>query len=131
MRVVEYLAHRGPLAEAAEEADEQVVILGQAPDMAALLASAGWRVSSADPGSPAAHGVGSGPWLLILDPAGRSRYSGGYLGRQIASAQEPFQDRAVLDRLRRGETVTPFGAFGCLASREASGKSVAAAVPVP
>ena len=50
--------------------------------------------------------------LLVFDPTGRARYSGGYFGRQIVDPHDPFQDLAVLDRLRNGEAVTPFGPFG-------------------
>ncbi len=121
--VANYLIHRGPQAGSVTE---EVIVLGPpgaAPALAAQLGQAGWGVTSAELGSPASRGVRGGPWLVVFDPSGRARYSGGYLGRQIVGPHDPFQDLAVLDRLRHGEAVTPFGPFGCLVGWKATAQA--------
>lgn len=110
--VAGYLARRGPVT--AEGTLEEVLLLDDAPVLSARLRGAGWKVSTVHPGSPEGYGVRGGPWLMIFDPNGGTRYSGGYEGKPISGDRDSFEDLAVLARLRRGERVVPFGPFGCI-----------------
>jgi hypothetical protein len=50
------------------------------------------------------------PWLVIADPAGRIRYSGGYTARPDSL---DYQDSDIAAHVQRGQIVPPLPAFGC------------------
>lgn len=50
------------------------------------------------------------PWLVIADPAGRIRYSGGYT---VRADSLDYQDFSIAAQVRRGQAVPPLPAFGC------------------
>jgi hypothetical protein len=107
---------RGVLEHVAQRAappgcDEIVLLVGQDPQAERLCAERGLRcvVLSAEQLAEQ-YGVEAAPLLLVTDPHGRTRYSGGYTGAKRSLA---FQDLALLERLVAGESVAPLPVFGC------------------
>src|ERR1700761_599609 len=87
--VAVYLENRHPSVLA----HEKIFMIGDNPGLIHELKKAGWQVISFTPQEAQDQlGADSGPWLLIYDPQGKLRYSGGYLGRAIHSPAEPFKD---------------------------------------
>ena len=58
--------------------------------------------------------VQAAPLLVVLDPSDAVRYVGGYTPRKQA---DDVRDVAVVDALRRGESVEPLPTFGCAVGR--------------
>ncbi len=113
-RVAATLLERGPEAPGASAspgARHVVLLVGDAPEEAAKLAAAGFEVR---PLSRDALGddydAEAVPLLLVADPTGQLRYSGGHTARKGGLALE---DRAILARLSRGEAVEPLPLYGC------------------
>ncbi len=111
--VAEHLARRGATAGVAEE----VWWIGETSGPTTPLAGSGFTVvpTSAD---TLQHRLGleGAPWLLIYDPEGHLRYSGGYAATTPRRGAA-LEDRTLLARVQSGETVTPFPAYGCATSR--------------
>lgn len=63
--------------------------------------------------------VQAAPLLVVIDPADAVRYVGGYTPRKQA---DDVRDVAVLEALRRGESVEPLPTFGCVVGRSLRAK---------
>jgi hypothetical protein len=63
--------------------------------------------------------VQAAPLLVVIDPADAVRYVGGYTPRKQA---DDVRDVAVLEALRRGESVEPLPTFGCVVGRNLRAK---------
>ena len=50
------------------------------------------------------------PWLVLVDPDGHLRYSGGYTASPASTA---YQDQHIAARARSGVLVRPLPAYGC------------------
>lgn len=112
--IAEHLLSRGR----STDAEEHVVIAaaGHQQPWVDALRNAGYVVERKSDSDVAAEtGVTGGPWLLIFDSQGRSRYAGGYLdGRPGARGQRQSPaDLDILSQLRSGKTVEPLRALGC------------------
>ncbi|HEX7667220.1 MAG TPA: hypothetical protein VF407_21965 [Polyangiaceae bacterium] len=71
-------------------------------------------------------GVEAAPSLLVLDPEGHVRYSGGYTDRKQGVV---VADVRILDAVHRGEVVDPLPLFGCAVSDRLQGQL--ASLPTP
>lgn len=113
--VAVYLENRRPSALA----HEKIFMIGDNPGIVRELKKASWQVISLTPQEAQDRlGADGGPWLLIYDPQGKLRYSGGYLGRAIHSPSEPFKDIEILVSLKSDRIVQPLASFGCVASEK-------------
>lgn len=57
-------------------------------------------------------GVPGGPWLLVVDPSGTVRYSGGH-SKRINGAIRSYAELSLLDRLANGQSVAALPSWGC------------------
>jgi hypothetical protein len=107
-RVARHLASRARLADG----QEKVVQVGNEPETEQLLKNAGWPVEHW-PAERArdSYGAMGAPLLLIVDPEGTVRYSGGYAKR--SDARDGFHDVEIWNEVRAGRTVERLPAFGC------------------
>jgi hypothetical protein len=111
--VARYLTHRGPR----KDLNEQVWLLGGAAAWESPLEQAGFLVEHRDAEEVAAQlGIEGGPWLRLISPAGVVAYSGGYAPRRPGSPTE-ICDLALWQAVAHGQTVEPYPAYGCAASR--------------
>lgn len=95
---------------------EHVVLVGQAPQLIERLRKLHFTVEVVDEVElEQRFGVTSVPLLVIADPSGELRYSGGYSTRKQGPVQE---DLSILARLQGGAPVSPLPIFGCAVSRE-------------
>jgi hypothetical protein len=109
-RVLDRVTQRSPQAEVAE----RIVLIGDAPQLAAKAKERGFEIDCVAPQELLAkYGVEAAPLLMILDPDGHPRYSGGYTSRKQLL---DIQDRAILKQLRSGQEVEPLPLFGCAVS---------------
>ena len=93
------------------ECDEVVLLVGDDALVEGRCAERGLRLVVVTEAQLAEQfGVEAAPLLLVTDPHGRTRYSGGYTDRKRALA---LQDLALVARLRAGESVAPLPVFGC------------------
>ena len=108
--VGDYLVRRGPVCGV----DESILIIGPgADDLAGELRARKYlvrRTTSERVFEDLA--VRGGPWLVLIDPKGQTRYSGGYASRRPRPGVA-YQDLDLLRRLQSGEEVAPYAAFGC------------------
>jgi hypothetical protein len=63
--------------------------------------------------------VEAAPLMVVIDPGDSVRYVGGYTPRKQAA---DVRDVAMLDALRRGESVEPLPTFGCAVGRSLRGR---------
>jgi hypothetical protein len=111
--VANYLAARG----ARRELEEIIWIVGGPAAWEEKLATSGFTVLHRDAEQIAAHlGIQGGPWLRLISPAGVVAYSGGYAPQRPRGSAD-FCDLTVWQAVARGETIKPYPAFGCAASR--------------
>ncbi len=97
---------------------ETVVLIGDAPDLRAVFGNTRFEVQSAEPaGVERDYGVVGGPWLLLFRPDGSVAYSGGYAPVRARDGVV-FQDVAIWERIRSGQSVTALPAFGCATSEQ-------------
>lgn len=111
--VVEHLVQR----RTAPTANEEVWLVGKSSAWKQRLGAVGFTVNpitAADLESR--HGLQGAPWLLIHDPTGALRYSGGY-AETTPRRGTALADRSLLARLQASETPTAFPAFGCATGR--------------
>jgi hypothetical protein len=96
--------------------DERVVLVGPPRSYPALAAAAGYGVEALTPGELSArYGVAAAPLLVVADPSGRIRYSGGYTERK----QGPdIRDGQIIAALMRDDAPAALPLFGCAVSRE-------------
>ena len=111
--VAAYLIKRG----AQRDLTEQVWIVGGTATWAADLVKAGFSVEPHDAEQVAAQlGIQGGPWLRLISPAGALVYSGGYAAQRPRQSED-FNDLTLWQAAVHGQTVPPYPAFGCAASR--------------
>ena len=110
-RVLEHLVERRPM----EGLREKILFVGEPTELLRRAVAAGFTVESLTGDELAArYRIEAAPLLLVADPGGELRYSGGYTERK----QSPtIGDVSVLSRLRAGERVAPLPLFGCAVSR--------------
>ena len=111
-RIVEHLVGR----ERPVGIREQVLLVGNGAEYAAKLTSAGFSVVLATPAElKERYHVESAPLLVVADPSGRVRYSGGYTREK----QGPdIRDLAIIGELRSGGTPAELPTLGCAVSDE-------------
>ena len=111
-RIVEHLVGR----ERPIGVKERVLLVGDGAEYAAKLTSAGFGVVLATPAEMKEHyHVESAPLLVVSDPTGRVRYSGGYTREK----QGPdIRDLAIIGELRSGGTPAELPTLGCAVSDE-------------
>ena len=111
--VANYLAARG----AQNGLDEQVWVVGGTADWEPALKKSGFTVQHHDAEQLAAQlGIQGGPWLRLISPEGVAAYSGGYAPRRPSSSSDVC-DLTLWQTVSHGQTVKPYPAFGCAASR--------------
>jgi len=111
--VADALISRGPRSGW----DEKIAVIGAQPALARQFRAAGFTVEELSPAQfSAATGLPGAPWLAVHAPDGRTAYSGGYAPSRHGLPATALLDAAIMDRVRRGETVTPYPAFGCVTS---------------
>ncbi|ATC64672.1 hypothetical protein CMV30_12290 [Nibricoccus aquaticus] len=97
--------------------DEKILVVGSQAALARQLRAAGFTVEEHSIARfSAATGLPGAPWLAIHAPDGRTAYSGGYASSRPGLPASALLDAAIMDRVRRGETVAPYPAFGCATS---------------
>jgi len=108
IRVARHLASRPRLTGI----EERIIQVGEEPETEKLLQDAGWPVEHW-PAERArdTYGAMSAPLLVMLDPEGKIRYSGGYAKR--SDARDGFHDVEIGQALRAGSAVERLPAFGC------------------
>ncbi len=111
-RTFDYLFERGK----APAADETVVLVGKHPEYERRAREAGFSVEQISRRElKERFNVESAPLLLVVDPAGQIRYSGGYTARKQGL---DYQDLAILSRLQGGAEAKTIPAYGCGVSKE-------------
>ena len=111
-RIVEHLVGR----ERPPGITERVLLVGNGAEYAAKLTSAGFGVVLATPAEmKERYHVESAPLLVVSDPLGRVRYSGGYTREK----QGPdIRDLAIIGELRSGGSPPELPTLGCAVSDE-------------
>jgi hypothetical protein len=95
---------------------ERVLLVGNGEEYSAKLKHAGFTVIAATPAElKERYNVEAAPLLVIADPTGRVRYSGGYT-REKQGAD--VRDVAIIDELRSGGAPVELPTLGCAVSDE-------------
>ncbi len=95
---------------------EVVLLVGEDAALVDRLRSNGFGVTSVDAQTlSTTYEIEAAPLLLVVDPDGETRYSGGYTARK--QGPEP-RDREIIDRVRRGGHDPPLPVYGCATSRQ-------------
>ena len=95
---------------------EIVLLVGEDPAFAGRLRSNGFVVTAVDAHTlSTAYGLEAAPLLLVVDPEGKIRYSGGYTARK--QGPEP-RDLQIIDSVRGGAQDPPLPVYGCATSRQ-------------
>lgn len=111
-RILEYLAGR----PTPREVREGVLLVGQDEAFERRARERGLALAVIGAEELRARlGIESAPLLLIRDPQGRVRYSGGHTDRKQGL---DYRDLELLEALRGGAQVEPLPVFGCAVSRE-------------
>jgi hypothetical protein len=114
LSVARHLQSRGPQ----EGLAETIVLIGDVPDLRAVLGKARFEVKPAEAANVERdYGVVGGPWLLLFRPDGSLAYSGGYAPVRARDGVA-FQDIAIWERIRHGQSVAALPAFGCATSEQ-------------
>ena len=91
--------------------------MGDSPELNQTLDGAGFHVSQKNSETLAQEaGIEGLPCLLIINPAGRTVYAGGY-ARQNPATVAALEDLALLQRAQSGGVPDPLPLFGCAASQ--------------
>ncbi|HWI18110.1 MAG TPA: hypothetical protein VNT81_10210 [Vicinamibacterales bacterium] len=96
--------------------DERIVVVGTGAAFEHPLQQGGWavdRLSATDVRDR--YGVPGGPWLLVADPSGTERYSGGYATARPVRTSD-VEDRRLIDAAIAGSAMAARPSFGCLAA---------------
>ena len=96
---------------------ERIVLIGGkvTPDHSAAIRARGFDLDLVTPEELARrYRVQAAPLLVVIDPADKVSYVGGYSSRKQSA---DLRDVAVVEALRRGEPVTPLPTFGCAVGR--------------
>jgi hypothetical protein len=105
------LVEQPPSGELARQAHQRALLVGADPALAERLLRAGYEVRNPTAAELASdYGAEAAPLLLVVDPAGRLRYSGGYSPRKRGL---DLQHNAILQQLLQGQEVTALPVFGC------------------
>ena len=98
------------------DAVERVVLIGKvSPTQSAAILARGFDLDVVTPDELAErYRVQAAPLLIVIDPADRVSYVGGYSSRKQSA---DLRDVAIVAALRRGEPVTPLPTFGCAVGR--------------
>jgi hypothetical protein len=93
---------------------ERVLLIGHDSELEARLASAHLTATAVTEGEAADrfHAVAA-PALIVVDPSGSVRYSGGYTERKQSL---DIEDVAIIEDLRAGRDVAPRKIYGCAVS---------------
>jgi hypothetical protein len=111
--VADALISRGPRSGW----EEKIYVIGAQPALASQLRAAGFEVEELSAAQfSATTGLPGAPWLAVHAPDGRTVYSGGYAPTRPGLPATELLDAAIMDRVRRRETVAPYPAFGCATS---------------
>lgn len=114
LTIARHLKSRGRV----EGLDETVVLMGAASELQPVLKAADFAIElSAAAAVERKYGIVGGPWLLLIRPDGRIAYSGGYAPVRVHDGVR-FQDLAIWERCRTGQSVDALPAFGCAASEQ-------------
>lgn len=112
LRTFDYLFARG----AAPDVNETIVLVGEHDEYQKRARAHGFAVETITRETlKTRFNVETAPLLLIRDPAGAIRYSGGYTARKQGL---DYQDRLVLAELRDGTEAGTLPAYGCGVSAE-------------
>jgi hypothetical protein len=96
---------------------ERIVLIGGkvSPAQRAAIQARGLDLDLVTPEELAdRYRVQAAPLLVVIDPADRVSYVGGYSSRKQSA---DLRDVAIIEALRRGESVTPLPTFGCAVGR--------------
>jgi hypothetical protein len=111
-RVLEHICQR----QAVRGMAERLVLIGNSSDLPGSARREDCEVDWVTPQElETEYGVESAPMMVVVDPKGRTRYSGGYTSRKQVL---DIQDREIMDRLLAEEEVDALPVFGCAVSRQ-------------
>lgn len=101
---------------------EFVFVLGGAAPWEFSLRQSGFIVEEKDAEQLAKDtGIQGGPWLLLISPAGKIVYSGGYAAERPRPGVA-LNDLAVITAAFHGEPMPAYPAYGCAATRVLQGQ---------
>ena len=107
LRIVSHLQER----DAHANVIEHVLLIGPYSETIDPLISRGYQVEQLSViDADRLYKIHSAPAMLILDPAGRIRYTGGYTNHKQSFA---IQDIAIIHALLQGEVVPSLPVYGC------------------
>jgi hypothetical protein len=110
-RVLEHLLARSPR----QDVDEQIVLIGHDPDLAARAQANGFKVDHvAAIDLKSKYGVEAAPLLVVVDPTSQICYSGGYTNRKRGFE---VQDTTIVSKLLAGKAVETLPVYGCAVSK--------------
>jgi hypothetical protein len=96
---------------------ERIVLIGGtlSPERSAAIRARGFDLDHVTPAELGErYRVEAAPLLIVIDPADKVSYVGGYSPRKQSA---DVRDVAMVEALRRGERVTPLPTFGCAVGR--------------
>jgi hypothetical protein len=99
------------------DAVERIVLIGSrfSPERSAAIRARGFDLDLVTPDELAErYRVQAAPLLIVIDPADRVSYVGGYSSRKQSA---DLHDVAIVAALRRGEQVKALPTFGCAVGR--------------
>ncbi len=109
-RVLDHVLERGAI----DGVREHLILIGDDPKNERRAVAAGFDVRVVTPAElETCFGVAAAPLLMIVDPSGVVRYSGGYTERKQALA---IDDQAIIRRTIAGETPDGLPLYGCAVS---------------
>ncbi|QDT57565.1 hypothetical protein SV7mr_00470 [Stieleria bergensis] len=112
LRVMRHLANRLSLDDIAET----IVYVGSEPPREeTLLTENGYSIDVVSAQELfSQYGVQSSPLMMIVDPQGMIRYSGGYTSRKQGYA---IQEPAIIEQVISGQAVDSLPVYGCAVSK--------------
>ena len=110
-RVLKQIANRSSI----REANEKVVLVGEAVEIESTLRQNGFEVEVTSPASlKSKWGVESAPLMVMTDREGTILYSGGYTSRKQGL---DYQDEEIINQVISGEHVPGLPLYGCAVSK--------------
>ncbi len=110
-RVLKHVVSREPLSGVRE----RIVFIGKDEELQQLAIHNGYEIeclSAEELGTK--YGIESAPLLLVTEPSGTIRYSGGYTPRKQGL---DIQDAEIISNTLAGKTVTELPVYGCAVSQ--------------